>query len=67
MAGEEVTDVPWSCQLHQHRYVTIHDNHEDWRATSHLCTRCGHIRDDWRGHGRAGDSLAWASFSRGNS
>ena len=65
--GREVTDLPWACRLHRHRYVTIHDNLEDWRSTSHLCTRCGHITDDWRGGRRTGDSLAWATFSRGNS
>ena len=66
-AGREVTDQSWFCRLHQHGYVTIHDNRDDWRATSHLCTRCGHIKDDWRGAGPAPASLAWASFSRGDS
>ena len=66
-AGREVSDQSWFCLRHQHRYVTIHDNRGDWRATSHLCTRCGRIKDDWRGAGPARDSLARASFSRGNS
>ncbi len=67
ITGHDVTDLPWACRMHRHRYVTIHDNLEDWRSTSHLCTRCGHITDDWRGAGRTADSLAWAAFSRGNS
>jgi DNA-binding PadR family transcriptional regulator len=67
ITGRDVTDLPWACRLHWHRYVTIHDNLEDWRSVSHLCTRCGHITDDWRGARRTADSLAWATFSRGNS
>lgn len=66
-AGRDVADQSWFCLLHQHGYVTMHDNRDDWRATSHLCTRCGHIKDDWRGAGPAPASLAWASFSRGDS
>ncbi len=63
LAGRLRTETPWRCRLHLHAYVTVHDNPDDRRFTSHVCTRCGHIKDDWRGPNRVNDSMAWASSS----
>lgn len=46
LSGAVEADLPLRCQLHLHHYVPIHDNPENRRATSHRCTRCGHITDD---------------------
>ncbi len=46
LSGAVKADQPLRCQLHLHHYVPIHDNPENRRATSHRCTRCGHITDD---------------------
>lgn len=40
--------TPLRCRLRLHHEVTVHDNPEDPRFTSHHCTRCGRVRDDWR-------------------
>ncbi len=45
---------PLMCKLHLHHFVVIHDNAENRQATSHRCTRCGRITDDWRGGGWPG-------------
>ncbi len=63
LAGVVKPEQPLSCQLGRHRYVTIHDNPENRRATSHLCTRCGHIKDDWRGPEKVVNGFAWAGSS----
>ncbi len=67
IAGRDVKDVPWPCVLHHHRFVTIHDNRENLRSISHLCTRCGYVKDEWRGAREARADIAWGAFSRGNS
>jgi hypothetical protein len=52
---------PWSCRLRLHRYVTVHDNPDNLRFTSHHCRRCGHIKDDWRGPSRVNDGAVWGA------
>ncbi|MDQ2782846.1 MAG: hypothetical protein M3Y26_09995 [Actinomycetota bacterium] len=64
VAGRDVKDVPWPCVLRQHRFVTIHDNRENLRSISHLCTRCGYVKDEWRGARDARADLAWGTFTR---
>jgi hypothetical protein len=52
---------PLACRLHLHRYVTVHDNPENRRFTSHHCRRCGHVKDDWRGPGQVNDGMVWGA------
>ena len=53
---------PLACRLGHHRFVTVHDNPENRRFTSHLCERCGFVKDDWRG----GEQSVVESFAWGN-
>jgi ribosomal protein L37E len=53
--------VPVACRLRLHRYVTVHDNPENLRFTSHQCRRCGHIKDDWRGPNPVNDGVMWGA------
>jgi len=63
LTSRHEAERPWRCRLHLHAYATVHDNPDNARFTSHVCTRCGHIKDDWRGPNQVNDSLAWASSS----
>lgn len=61
VTGVSSPDRPLLCKLSRHHYVTVHDNPENRRFTSHVCTRCGHIKDDWRGPSPVNDGYAWGS------
>jgi hypothetical protein len=59
LPGGTIARTPTLCRLHLHRYVSVHDNPEDRRFTSHHCTRCGHVKDDWEGPSGVKEALAW--------
>lgn len=57
--------VPLRCRMHLHHDVSVHDNPDDRRFTSHVCTRCGRIKDDWQ-NARKPDALsAWVAGGGG--
>ena len=51
--------------LRWHDDVTVHDNPENRRFTSHVCQRCGRVEDDWKGPAPAADTWAWTASSGG--
>ena len=53
------------CLLRWHDDVTVHDNPENRRFTSHVCQRCGRVKDDWKGPASAADTWAWTASSGG--
>lgn len=55
------TRMPMRCRLHLHHDVSVHDNPDDRRFTSHVCTRCGRVKDDWHGAPKADDLRAWVA------
>ncbi len=55
------TRRPLRCRLHLHHDVSVHDNPDNRRFTSHVCTRCGRVKDDWQGAPEADDLSAWVA------
>ena len=66
LSGHLHPERPLSCRLGRHHYLTVHDNSENMRFTSHRCERCGDIKDDWRGREQVGpQSFAWGNAAGG--
>lgn len=66
MSGHLHPDRPLPCRLGRHHDVTVHDNPENRRFTSHRCERCGRVKDDWRGREQVGPrSFAWGNAAGG--
>lgn len=59
-------DRPLLCRLGRHHDVSVHDNPENMRFTSHRCERCGRVKDDWRGREQVvPESFAWGGAAGG--
>lgn len=66
LSGHLHPERPLSCRLGRHRDVTVHDNPENMRFTSHWCERCGRVKDDWRGREQVvAESFAWGNAPGG--
>ncbi len=53
------------CRLNLHSDETVHDNPENRRFSSHVCRRCGRVKDDWKGPASPTDAWAWTAASGG--
>ncbi len=65
LTGHLHQERPWLCRLGRHHDVTVHDNPENMRFTSHHCDRCGRVKDSWRGAAPNADSYAWGLAAGG--
>ena len=66
VSGHLHPERPLLCRLGRHHDVSVHDNPENMRFTSHRCERCGRVKDDWRGREQVGpQSFAWGNAAGG--
>lgn len=62
LTGGQPTHRPVLCRMRLHHDVSIHDNPEDRRLVSRVCTRCGRVRDDWTEPANGvNDGIAWGA------
>lgn len=62
LTGGKPTHRPVLCWMRLHHDVYIHDNPEDRRLVSRVCTRCGRTRDDLTEPANGvGDGIAWGT------
>lgn len=54
---------PVRCLISCHDDVTVHDYPENRRFTSHVCQRCGRVKDDWKGPLSGAETWAWTASS----